>query len=144
MLPDDGTSATCRPPLSGGIGLASTSASCLPLPCLYSAPTLRAISAGPPWSDVSDGCHLDQFFARPASSAGSFVLCQITIPATSAAATTTPASAPTKNPKRLRNADGPGVGRWAGCAPERGGSGGSSIRFGTPPGVSALPAGEGG
>src|SRR4051794_16738142 len=110
MLPDDGTSATCRPPLSDVIGLASTSVSCLPLPCLYSAPTLRAISAEPPSIVVSDGCHLDQFLARPASSAGSVELCQITIPATSAAATTTPASAPTRNPKRLRNADGPGVG----------------------------------
>src|SRR3954469_26072080 len=135
ILPLEGTTATCR--LSTGFG--STSTSCLPLDCLYSAPTLSAISALPPSTLLSSGCHLDQFLARPSRAAGSPPL-EITIAATiSAAATHTPASEPSREPKRLRYCEGP-LGTWAGSAPERDGSGGSSIRRGAPSGA-GRPAG---
>src|SRR4051794_41044189 len=114
------------------IGLGSTSSSCLPLGCLYSLPTLLAICAEPPSMLVSLGCHGDQFLARPASLAGSPVEETMTATSTSVAATHTPASEPRMKPKRLRKADGPGFSAACmGCsAPERGGSGGSSIRLG--------------
>src|SRR3954464_1338297 len=127
MLPLDGLSATCR--LSTGLG--STSTSCLPLPCLYSAPSFCAIPAVPPCRLVSSGCHFDQFLASPADEPESPLPVTRIATTTSAAATPPPASEPSRNPKRLRNCDGPvGCSAIAGCAPERGGSGGSSIRRG--------------
>src|SRR3954452_598216 len=127
--------ATCR--LSTGLG--STSSSCLPSDCLYSEPTFSAICALPPSTVLSSGCHLDQFLARPSLAEGSPPLVISTAATISAAATHTPTSEPSRKPKRLRYCDGP-LGTCAGCAPERGGSGGSSIRRGAPSGA-GRPAG---
>src|SRR3954454_13497695 len=124
-------------------GLGSTSSSCLPSDCLYSAPTFWAISALPPSTEVSSGCHLDQFLASPSLAEGSPPLLIRTAATISAAATHTPASEPSRKPKRLRYCEGP-VGTCAGCAAERGGSGASSMRFGVPLGPVGRPAGEGG
>src|SRR3954466_11707314 len=111
-MPLEGTMATCR--LSTGFG--STSTRCLPLDCLYSAPTLSAISALPPSTVLSSGCHFDQFLARPSLAAGSPPPLSTTAATISAAATHRPASEPSRKPNRLRYCEGP-LGTCAGSAP---------------------------